>query len=144
MAVITNYVHCTEADGKRKYAITGQIKKRRYSKLDDVMTMVGEPMRPQQAEYDAAEDKFSTHIKAFLYCMKTAKHIGANEADRFYIWSTDKSVVDAISDKTITTPNEQHLDLFWELKNELGVRFGYQSTDKPNRFVKYAVELCAS
>jgi hypothetical protein len=142
MAIITNYVHQHTIDDKiRKFAITGQIKKKVQSKLDRTEGVVAEPIKPQTAEYGTEQDYFESYVKAFLYCMKTMKHLGANQADRVFIWATDKDVINAINNRLLQIPNEKYLDEFWNLKEELSVRFGWQDQRKPNRFVAFAMEL---
>ena len=141
MAILTNYVHCHKTDDQYKFAITGQIKKKVQSKLDRTEGVHAEAMKPQQASYDSRHDYFESYVKAFLYCMKTMKAMGANTADRVFVWSTDKDVINAINNNIINIPNEKYLDEFWELKSELSVRFGWQDQRKPNRFVKFAMEL---
>lgn len=139
MATITLYSVSNITEKKLSHQITGQIKKQIKSKLDDSIGEIADAVRPKGKEVDHTDNTALHRLNTVKDAIQYAKDLGASRADRVFVWSTDKSVVDTINGNT--TDLQSVAPELVELKAELGVRVGYQDPEKKNKFVELAHEL---
>ncbi len=148
MATVTLYVSSRKDETKLTCALTGQIKKKIKSKLDDSM---GEELVPVKAKtFTARGEKVHQQLSSIATALKHFDTIGCSKADRLFLWSTgEKDVVDVINSNSCEELQSQiqeqdtkdvihHL---YALKNGLSVRIGWQDKNKKNRFVDEAMQL---
>lgn len=139
MATITLYSVSNITEKQLSHQITGQIKKQIKSKLDDSVGEIADAVRPKGNQVNHTENPALHRLNTVKDTIQYAKDLGATRADRVFVWSTDKSVVDSINGNSVdlhTIAPE-----LVELKTELGVRVGYQDPEKKNKFVELAHEL---
>jgi len=148
MATVTLYVSSRVDDTKLTCAVTGQIKKKIKSQLDD---SIGEELVPVKAKtFLARGDKYHQQLSAILQALQEFEKIGCSKADRLFLWSTgDKDIVDVINSNSCeelqnnfteqTTKDCIHL--LYKTKNDLSIRIGWQDSNKKNRFVDEAMKI---
>ena len=96
MATVTLYVSSRKDDGKLTCAVTGQIKKKIKSNLDDSMGEQLLPIKPKT--FLARGDEHHQQLSALLQALQEFEKIGCTIADRQFLWSTgDKDIVDVIN-----------------------------------------------
>jgi len=139
MATITLYSVSNITEKKLSHQVTGQIKKQIKSKLDDSLGEIADAIRPKGNEVDHTDNPALHRLNTVKDTIQYAKDLGASRADRVFVWSTDKSVVETINGNTAEL--QQIAPELVELKAELGVRVGYQDPEKKNKFVEHAHEL---
>ena len=147
MATVTLYVSSRKDDTKSTCCVTGQIKKKIQSKLDD---SIGEELVPVKAKtFTARGDKVHQQLSAIETALKYFETIGCSKADRLFLWSTsDKDVVDVINANSCEElqnnfTEQQTKDTIHNLykaKNDLSVRIGWQDSNKKNKFVDEAMQ----
>jgi len=139
MATITLYSVSNITEKQLSHQITGQIKKQIKSKLDDSIGEIADAVRPKSNKANHTDNPALHRLNTVKDTIQYAKDLGATRADRVFVWSTDKSVVDTINGNSADL--QSIAPELVELKAELGVRVGYQDPQKKNKFVEHAHEL---
>ena len=136
MATITLYSVAKVNEKNINHFITGQIKKQIKSKLDDSIGEIADAVRPKANTIDLKDNPAIARLQTIHDTIQYAKDLGASRADRVFVWSTDRGVVDTINNNGAEL-QQIYSDLI-EAKTDLGVRVGYQDPTKKNKFVDHA------
>lgn len=156
MATITAYSLSTFDNNNLSIAVTGNCKRKIKSKIDSDEGEQSTPIQPKLVK-DKCKDQIIGRLMTVVVGLEHMKKIGANSADRTYLWLLDKEVV-ALVNQTTPLSLIEHLKTMnideqiaealvaniHSLKIELGTRIGYQDMkDKRNRFVDAANQMLA-
>jgi hypothetical protein len=139
MATITLYSVSNITEKKLSHQITGQIKKQIKSKLDDSIGEIADAIRPKGNEVEHTDNPALHRLNTIKHTIEYAKELGASRADRVFVWSTDKGVVETVNGNSAEL--QKVAPELVDIKTELGVRVGYQDPEKKNKFVEHAHEL---
>lgn len=155
MATATIYALSTFDKDKLSIAITGTIKVKVKSQLDDDVGESNRLITPKLVNL-RTDNKVIGRLLTIIAGLEHLKKLKVSTADRSYIWTIDRDTVDLINKNTASSLIEslKGMDVEEDLattivgqlygfKIELGTRIGYQDKTKPNRYVDQATKMLA-
>tara|TARA_R100001443_G_scaffold20616_3_gene32680 strand:- start:1762 stop:2373 length:612 start_codon:yes stop_codon:yes gene_type:complete len=156
MATATIYTLCTFDKNDYSVAITGNIKIKTKSQLDDDVGVSQRIITPKLVT-GKTDNKVVGRLLTIITGFEYLKKLTVSSADRSYIWSIDKDLVELINKNSPLTlietlkgmdiPEEMATHLAGKLygyKMELGTRVAYHDkTKSTNRFVDMAQKMLA-
>lgn len=155
MATATIYPLCSFDKDNYSIAITGNIKIKVKSQLDDD---VGESQNIIQPKLIKAKthNKVIGRLMTIIAGLEHLKKLKVSSADRSYIWTVDREIVELINRNSplsmISTLAGMEIDEedatqlvghLYGYKNELGTRIGFQDETKTNRYIDTAKKMLA-
>lgn len=150
MAICTIYGLSTLEKGTLEVAVTGNVKKKVKSKLDDDWGEEMHPMTPKLHKSNTT-DKLDARLECVLVTLQHLQKIGCTSADRNFAWFIDKDVVELLNKHTpVEIINKVGNDAIasvvkkiFDLKMSMGTRIGFQDPTKRNRFIDQAKGMLA-
>lgn len=155
MATATIYALSTFDKNNLSIAITGNIKIKVKSQLDDDVGESNKMIEPKLVNVKT-DNKIVGRLVTIIAGLEHLRKMKVSTADRSYIWTIDRDTVDLINKNTPSSLIEslKGMDVDEELatqlvgqlygfKIELGTRIGYQDKTKPNRYVDQATKMLA-
>jgi hypothetical protein len=155
MASIVIYPQISVDNENYSIALTGNIKLAVKSKLDNAVGETQKPIQPKLIK-GKSTNKVLSRLVCILSGLDHIKQIGGTAADRTYLYSIDKEVVDLINKHTPTSMIEylQTCELeeaiaielsgkIYSIKQELGTRIGFQDSKINNKFIDIGKTMLA-